>query len=125
MNKSSKIVRTKTTNGSEKNLEEMYYEIEFMTFEKYVSELNKYNEYNYIGKPKFEKYPYKWYDLRKIYQIPSHYFFHKLNVFFNRKINFNKTKTTAMYLTVFIMESLSAWLIVEFVKLVIKNLHTE
>ena len=70
MNKSSKIVRTKTTNGSEKKPNEMCYEINFMTFSKYVSKLRP---DLIIMDYKFKLYPYKWYDIRWIYQIPSYW----------------------------------------------------
>jgi hypothetical protein len=119
MNNSSKIVRTKTTNGSEKKPNEMHYKINFMTFSKYVSKLRP---DLILMDYKFELYPYKWYDIRWIYEIPTHYFFHKLDTFLKKNIKRTKTKTTAMYFTVFIMESLLAWLIVELVKFVISKI---
>ncbi|ANH61034.1 hypothetical protein NV36_01990 [Dokdonia donghaensis DSW-1] len=68
MHKSNTIVRTKTTNGNNRNIDEMYYDIEFMTFVNYLSKKHGYTYQDY----KFELYPYKWYDLRWIYQIPAY-----------------------------------------------------
>ena len=93
------------------------HEIEFMTFSKYDAK----SEYKFID-GNIEIYPYKWYDLRRIYQIPTHYFFHKLDIFFKRNIKRTKIKTTAMYVIVFIIESLFAWLIVELVKFAISKI---
>jgi len=87
------------------------YVVYFMTF----SEYDQKSEFKFID-GNIELYPYKWYDLRRIYQIPTHYFFHKLDILFKRKIKRTKTKTTAIYVTVFIMESLFSWIIVELVK---------
>ncbi|TYC14782.1 hypothetical protein ES677_05220 [Bizionia gelidisalsuginis] len=112
----NKIVRT-ITKYKGKDGKPNSYEIEFMSFSKFDSK----SVYKYID-GNIEIYPYKWYDLRRIYQIPAHYFFHKLNIFFKTEINLTKTKTIAMYFTVFIMESLFAWLIVELVKFVISKI---
>ena len=88
MNKSSKIVRTKTTFGNENKPNEMYYEIDFMTFKEYILKLEKHNAYIYEGKPKFELYPYKWYDFKKLYQIPAYWFL--LRIFRNSPERINK-----------------------------------
>ena len=85
MNKSSKIVRTKTTFGNKKNPNEMYYEIEFMTFSKYIYKLSP---DLIIMDYKFELYPYKWYDFRKFYQIPAYWFL--LRIFRNSPERINK-----------------------------------
>ena len=112
----NKIIRT-ITRYKGKDGKPNSHEIEFMTFSKY----NARSEYKFIDGD-IEIHPYKWYDLRRVYEIPTHYFFHKLDSFFKRNIKRTKTKKTAMYFTVFIMESLFAWLIVELVKFVISKI---
>ncbi|SHJ26700.1 hypothetical protein SAMN04488096_1273 [Mesonia phycicola] len=85
MNKSNKIVRTKTTHGNKNKPLEVYYEIEFMTFSNYISKLNPdiiLTDY------KFEIYPYKWYDLRWIYEIPAYWLL--LRIFRNSPERINK-----------------------------------
>ncbi|MFT6066664.1 MAG: hypothetical protein ACJAQX_002560 [Polaribacter sp.] len=88
MNKSGKIVRTKTTTGNKNKPNEMYYEIDFITFKEYVSKLGKHNAFIYEGKPQFDLYPYKWYDFRKFYQIPAYWFL--LRIFRNSPERINK-----------------------------------
>jgi|TARA_R110000796_G_scaffold176266_1_gene293146 hypothetical protein len=112
----NKIIRT-ITRYKGKDGKPNSHEIEFMTFSKYDAK----SEYKFID-GNIEIHPYKWYDLRRVYEIPTHYFFHKLDTFFKRNIKRTKTKTTAMYFTVFIMESLFAWLIVELVKFAISKI---
>jgi len=96
MNKSNKIVRTKQIFGSKKKPNDMYYEIEFMTFRKYIGKINPmYKLMDY----KIELYPYKWYDLRWIYQIPSYWLL--LRIFRNsperiNKQTHNKTSTITL-----------------------------
>jgi hypothetical protein len=60
MKDKNSIVRTKTTYGSLDKPEEMYSEIEFMTFNKYVSKLNP--AYIYKDEPIFKLYPYNFYE---------------------------------------------------------------
>ncbi|ALJ03861.1 hypothetical protein APS56_01260 [Pseudalgibacter alginicilyticus] len=86
MKKGNKIVRTKTIHGSENKPNEMYYEINFMTFSEYVYKSNP--EYKYINH-KFELYPYKWYDIRWIYQIPAYYLLLLLNKYLKNAIQIN------------------------------------
>lgn len=115
MNKANKIVRTKTTNGSKKKPEEMYYEIDFMTFEKYIGK-SKYG-YTYADY-EFELYPYKWYDIRWIYQIPSYWLL--LRIFRNspERINRQTHKKTST-ITLIIEMLLAIKPVIEFIKLFI------
>lgn len=71
MKKSKSIVRTRTTFGKSKNPNEMYYKIDFMTFEKAIRKTN--NRF-YTTDEKFEIYSYKWYDLRWTYEMPYYWF---------------------------------------------------
>jgi len=85
MKKSNSIVRTITINGNLNNPNEMYYEIDFMTFSKYVFKIN--NDY-FILDYQFKLHPYKWYDLRWIYQITSYWLL--LRIFRNSETKINK-----------------------------------
>ena len=85
MKKSNSIVRTKTIYGNNRNPDEMYYEIDFMTFSRYM--LKKNPDY-IIPDYKFELYPYKWYDISWIYQIPSYWLL--LRIFRNSEAKINK-----------------------------------
>jgi hypothetical protein len=46
----------------------MYRKIEFMTFEKAVDKLNP---FFVSSNEKFEIFPYKWYDLKWLYELPA------------------------------------------------------
>lgn len=70
MRKSNSIVRTITLYGEKKSTNEMHYQIEFMTFKKALSKINP--RVQYIDSHT-ELYPYKWFDLRYIYQIPAYW----------------------------------------------------
>ena len=82
MIKSNKIVRTITTENTN---EFKHYFIDFMTFEKFVYE--KQNGYTWLNHT-FEIYPYKWFDLRWIYEIPSYWLL--LRIFRNSEAKINK-----------------------------------
>ena len=69
----NKIIRT-ITRYKGKDGKPNSHEIEFMTFSKYDAK----SEYKFID-GNIEIYPYKWYDLRKIYQIPSYWFLRLIN----------------------------------------------
>lgn len=75
MKKYNSIVRVKTIYGSSNKPNEMYQKIEFMTFQKAVSKLNP---RFYSTNEKFEIYPYKWYDIRFIYEIPAYWFLFRI-----------------------------------------------
>jgi hypothetical protein len=90
MNNSGKIVRTITITGNENKPNKMYYEIEFMIFKEYVSKLDKHNAFIYEDKPVFKIHPYKWYDFRKIYQIPAYWFLRLINRNLTNQIQVNK-----------------------------------
>ena len=82
--KRSKILRTIINyKGNDGNPDS--YEIDFMTFEKYDT---KYY-YKFLD-GNIELYPYKWYDIRKIYQIPSYWFLLLLNKLMKNQIQINK-----------------------------------
>ena len=61
------------------------HEIEFMTFSEYDAK----SEYKFID-GNIEIYPYKWYDLRKFYQIPSYWFLRLINKYMTNQIQVNK-----------------------------------
>lgn len=70
MRKSNSIVRTITFKGDKNVPNEMHYQIEFMTFKKALLKINPRIQYMDVHT---ELYPYKWFDLRYIYQIPSYW----------------------------------------------------
>ena len=70
MKNHNSIVRTKTIFGSEREPNKMYQKIEFMTFEKAK---RKFPNRFYKTDSVFEIYPYEWYDIRWIYQIPAYW----------------------------------------------------
>lgn len=115
MNKANKIVRTKTIIGSEKKPKEMYYEIDFMTFKKYIGKINP----QYVfAHHKFELYPYKWYDIRWVYQIPSYWLL--LRIFRNSPERISKQIHSKISTATLITEILLATKpIIEFIKLFI------
>lgn len=105
MENTNSIVRTKTTHGNINEKSKMYYQIHFMTFEKYIDK----SEFIYPNH-KFELYPYKWYDLRWIYQKPSYWLLLKLFRKNLTKINTKNHKRTSIILLIieilsFIMSS--------------------
>ena len=87
MKKSNPIVRTIIINGSDKKPNEMYCEINFMTFSSYISKANNYFKFKDY---EFKLYPYKWYDLRWIYQIPSYWLL--LRIFRNSEAKISKQR---------------------------------
>jgi hypothetical protein len=77
------------------------YKIDFMKF----SEYDLKSEYKFIN-GNTELYPYKWYDLRKLYQIPSYWFL--LRIFRNsteriNKQNHDKTSIITLMLEILIL----------------------
>ena len=101
MKKSNSIIRTKTTYGNKKFPEKMHYEIDFMTFSKYISKLNP--DYKFIDH-KFEIYPYKQYDIRWIYEIPSYWLL--LRIFRNSPAKINRQTHSKMSTITLISEIL-------------------
>jgi len=104
MKQANSIVRTKTIH---KNVEENYYEIELMTFEKYVSK-SAYFFYDTV----FELYPYKWYDIRWI-NDKSYYYIS--NTFSNKNdsnLNIKSKNSLSIKLVLFIVETVAAWVII-------------
>lgn len=113
MNKGSKIVRTKTIIGNKNNPSEMYYQIDFMIFSKYILKKNDgFKFYNQI----FELYPYKWFDLRWVFEIISYWLL--LRIFRNsperisRQMH-NKTSTATLIIEIL----LTTKLVIEIAKL--------
>lgn len=100
MRNAKEIVRTITT---ESKGEYKHYYIEFMTFEKFVS--NKENGYTWYNHT-FEIYPYKWFDLRWIYEIPSYWFL--LRIFRNSEAKINKQTHNKASIITLITEMLLA-----------------
>ena len=87
MNKSinrNKIIRT-ITRYKGKDGKPNSHEIQFMTFSEYDAK----SEYKFID-GNIEIHPYKWYDLRKLYQIPSYWFLRLINKYMTNQIQVNK-----------------------------------
>jgi hypothetical protein len=70
MKKSNSIVRIITIHKNKINTTETHYEIDFMTFKKALSKVNPIYEFKDV---KTEFYPYEWFDLRWVYEIPSYW----------------------------------------------------
>jgi hypothetical protein len=102
MRKSNSIVRTITINGNPNNPKEMHYKIDFMTFSKALSKENPH--YKFMHQT-FKIYPYKWYDIRWIYEIPSYWFL--LRVFRIDEHKISTAKHNVMSITVLITEILT------------------
>lgn len=83
--KRSKILRIKYK-GNEGKPDS--YEIDFMTFEKYDAK----SYYKFL-EANIELYPYKWYDILRIYQIPSYWFLLKSKKLLKNQIQINKKIT--------------------------------
>lgn len=96
MKKSNSIVRTITINGNPKNPDKMHYKIDFMTFSKALS---KENPHYQVMHETFKIYPYKWYDIRWIYEIPAYWFLfrilHKSESNISRQMH-NRTSTIVL-----------------------------
>jgi len=89
----------------------MHYEIDFMTFSKYLQK----NEYTYPDY-KFELFPYKWYDLRWIFQKPAYWLLLKVFKKSENKIT-RKTHNQASIITLLIELAIAIKLILEIIKL--------
>jgi hypothetical protein len=85
MKKSTSIVRVLTVCGHLSKPEEINYQIDFMTFEKALSKIN--SGYTFVGE-KIELYPYKWYDLRYLYEIPAYWLL--LKYYKNSELRYTK-----------------------------------
>ena len=102
MKKYNSIVRTKKTFGNLKEPEKMFYKIEFMTFQNAVNKLNA----RFVSPDEFfEIYPYKWYDLRWIYEIPAYWILFR--ILRTKEHNISTAKHKAMSITVLITEILA------------------
>ena len=82
MKNKNSIVRTKT-------IHKEYYEIEFMTYKKYILR----SKYIFLD-TKFILHHYKWYDRRPLFQIPSYWLLLKLRRN-NEKISRQKHKVAS------------------------------
>ena len=109
MNKNNKIIRTKTTHNLNDSIDRQYYSTKFMTFDKFIRESNY-----IVNGEKFEINPYKWYDIRWIYEIPSYWILLKFFRNKEHKIAIEAHKATSTI--VLIVEILSVIkLIIEFI----------
>jgi hypothetical protein len=80
----NKIVRTiRKYKGKDQKFKS--HEIDFMTFSEYDAK----SEYKFID-GNIEIYPYKWFDIRKFYQIPAYWFLSLINKLFKNTIQINK-----------------------------------
>ncbi|MBX9886301.1 MAG: hypothetical protein K2Y30_00005 [Flavobacteriaceae bacterium] len=115
MKRSNSITRTKTIKENRKNPEKGYFTINFMTFSSAVSKENR--PYKVLNET-FQIYPYKWYDLRRFYEIPAYWFLLRILRINEHKISTTKHKVTSI--TVLITEILSITkLLKEFIKVFI------
>lgn len=80
----NKIVRT-ITRYKGKDGKPNSYEIEFMTFSEYDAK----SEYKFID-GNIKIHPYKWYDLRRVYRIPSYLFLRLINKYLTNQFQVNK-----------------------------------
>ena len=115
MKKSNSIVRVITIYN--KNKDNTHYEIDFMTYKKALYFIN-----DRIGFKDVEKkiYPFKWYDIRYLYQIPAYWLL--LRAFRNSEDKISKQRHNAVSTITLITEMLLAIKpIIEFVKLFISN----
>lgn len=115
MKEYNSIVRTKTVYGNIKEPHKMYKKIEFMTFKKATSKMpNRY----YSDDSVFAIYPYKWYDIRWIYQIPSYWVL--LRIFRNSEAKISKQMHNNTSTITLIIEMLLATKpTIELIKLII------
>jgi hypothetical protein len=100
MNKSSKIVRTKTITGSLENPETLQYEINLMTFSEYLSK----KEYVFMDY-KFELYPYKWYHFSYLVDFTYYYLFKSSKTSSKNFLKINNTKSIIIRFCLFITKS--------------------
>lgn len=97
MKHKNSIVRTKTIHKTQNG---NYYEIELMSFEKYVSK----SEYVFLN-TKFELYPYKWYDLRYLVDYPYFYLSKSLINDFKNDLKLNNTKSIIRRFLLFLTQT--------------------
>jgi hypothetical protein len=102
MKKSTSIVRVLTVCGHLSKPEEMYYQIDFMTFEKALSKIN--SGYTFVGE-KIKLYPYTWYDLRYLYEIPAYWLL--LKYCENSELRYSRKKHQNISFHVFAAEVLA------------------
>jgi hypothetical protein len=69
MTKSNSIVRVKIIKKWLNNPNDYHYDLKLMTFEDYVNQKDFYD----ISIRTMEIYPYKWYNISYLYQIPAYY----------------------------------------------------
>ena len=93
MKRKKSIVRTKTIYNSEKG---NYYDIELMTYDEYISK----SEYIFVNE-KFELYPYKWYDFKKVVDYPYYLLFKSLNNPNNKRLKINSIKSVIIRILLF------------------------
>jgi len=77
MKSKNHIVRTRTIHNVNKEHGPPYYEINLMTFEKFAARSNQ-----IIIGISFEHFPYKWYNINYMWELPSFWF---LTKYFNKR----------------------------------------
>ena len=75
-----------------------------MTFNNYIKESN----WNINGKS-FELYPYKWFDLRWIYEKPTYFLLQILSNSINKDLNRHKIIKTTTWLIIGLSEIIAAY----------------
>jgi len=103
-------VRTRTIHKN--NLGD-YYEIDLMTFDKYLSQA----EYILLD-TNFHIYPYKWYNLKWIVDKPYYYLSRLFNNQTNNALNLNNTKSITIRIAIFLIETLSGYGLIELIKII-------
>jgi len=64
----NKIIRVKETHNTDQSTDRHYYEIYLTTFSEYLSK-TYYKGYGHS----IDLFPYKWYEIEKIYEVPYFY----------------------------------------------------
>lgn len=116
MNRNNKIVRTKKTFNLYDSKERQYFKTELMTFDNYIK------EYNWkVNGQKFELYPYKWFDLRWIYEKPSYLLLHIFSKSLNKDLNRHKTIRITTRLIIGLFEIIAAYSIGKILDIMLLN----
>ena len=101
-----KIIRVKDTYNTNDTLDRQYCNVYLTNYADYI-EKSSYVVYGHL----YIRHPYKWYELQRIWTIPSYFLLRSLSKFFNKDLNRHKTIPTMTRCIIFVIESLFAWTI--------------
>lgn len=107
MKHKNSIVRTKTIHKTENGT---YYEIELMTFEKYLIR----SGYVFID-TEFDLYPYKWYDLRYLVDYLYYFLFISFSNPNKKHLKINDTRSIIIRVLLFLTEVIVSGFITEII----------